>query len=69
MSVSVSNDVWLQHAQWTKTGGIIVVYKNNIFYKQHVSDETWSRVTRDGVPGVMFNGVNDWIYRGMFNFP
>jgi len=63
MSVSVSNDVWLQHAQWTKTGGIIVVYKNNIFYKQHVSDETWSRVTRDGVPGVMFNGVNDWIYR------
>ena len=41
----------------------MLVEKNNIFYQDHVGGET-KRITKDGVPDIVFNGVSDWMYGG-----
>jgi len=52
----------LQYASWSPVGNSVVfVYENDIY---HVSDPAADpvRLTTDGEPGVVFNGVPDWVY-------
>ena len=53
----------LQHVQWTPDNGLLIVHNNDIYHKSQVQDDP-HRVTSDGVPGVVFNGISDWIYKG-----
>ena len=57
-------DTWLQHVTWTPGGGLVIVHNNDIYHQPSPGDRRMVRVTRDGVPGVVFNGALDWIYQG-----
>ena len=59
---------YLQHACWVPgtSAGLILVKQNDIYYKEHPTKENIHRITSDGEPGVVFNGVTDWIYKGDF---
>ena len=59
-----SRGMMFNYATWTRAGGLVMVYNNDIYYKPSV-DAKVERITNDGVPGVVFNGVTDWIYRGI----
>ncbi|XP_067001465.2 venom dipeptidyl peptidase 4 isoform X2 [Anabrus simplex] len=49
---------YLQLAKWAPTGNdLAYVYQNNIYYSS-----MGIRLTSDGVPGVIYNGVPDWVY-------
>ena len=61
-------DTWLQHVFWTPRGGLVIVHQNDIYHQPSPGEKWVVRVTMDGVPGVVFNGVQDWIYKGnIFN--
>ncbi|XP_066974169.1 dipeptidyl peptidase 4 isoform X3 [Macrobrachium rosenbergii] len=51
-------------AQWTPVGsGIVMVDDHyNILYKKTVTEQTVHRITSTGIPGVIYNGVPDWVY-------
>ncbi|XP_039280707.1 venom dipeptidyl peptidase 4-like isoform X2 [Nilaparvata lugens] len=47
----------------TKSNAVIYVFKNDIYYTEPpYSPNTVVRLTLNGVPGVIFNGVCDWAY-------
>lgn len=46
--------------------GFAYVYLNNIYYMSSVQDESPVQVTTDGEDGVIYNGVPDWVYEGIF---
>ncbi|XP_052741619.1 inactive dipeptidyl peptidase 10 isoform X2 [Bicyclus anynana] len=53
----------LQYAEWAPTGsGLVFVYDNDIYYKPKVLKALVCRITSNGVPGVIFNGVPDFLY-------
>ncbi|XP_045455838.1 inactive dipeptidyl peptidase 10 [Melitaea cinxia] len=53
----------LQYAEWTPTGsGLVYVYDNDIYYKPKVLKALVCRITSNGIPGVIFNGVPDFLY-------
>nr|XP_037874086.1 inactive dipeptidyl peptidase 10 isoform X2 [Bombyx mori] len=53
----------LQHAEWSPVGSSLVfVHDNDIYYKPRVLKTLICRITKDGVPGVIFNGVPDFLY-------
>ncbi|KAF7269818.1 hypothetical protein GWI33_017160 [Rhynchophorus ferrugineus] len=54
----------VQLAQFDNTGhGIIYVCDNNIYYLKSIADGALPVViTADGIPGVIYNGVPDWVY-------
>nr|XP_032523806.1 inactive dipeptidyl peptidase 10 isoform X1 [Danaus plexippus plexippus] len=53
----------LQYAEWSPVGsGLVFVYDNDIYYKPKVLKALVCRITSNGVPGVIFNGVPDFLY-------
>ena len=62
----------LTYAAWVPTNdlvhgrgnALVMVYKNDIYYKASAAAELVDRVTTTGQPGVVFNGVPDWLYEG-----
>jgi dipeptidyl-peptidase 4 len=57
----------LQLCKWAPTkNAIAYVRANNIFYKSAADSPTIHKLTTDGVPGKMYNGVPDWVYEGEF---
>ena len=62
-----SHGMMFNYATWTRDGGLIMVHSNDIYYKPYVGGKV-ERLTKDGVPGVVFNGVSDWIYKGITLF-
>lgn len=42
------------------------VQNNDIYYKR-LEDEDPVQLTFDGVKDVIFNGIPDWVYEGMFD--
>ncbi|KAK5646379.1 hypothetical protein RI129_004843 [Pyrocoelia pectoralis] len=58
------NQEHLQYAVWAPKGvGVAYVFRNNIYYVQDLLDITTPRqITTDGVPGIIYNGVPDWVY-------
>ena len=57
-------DPWLQHVAWTPGGGLVLVHSNDVYHQPRPGDASLVRITKDGVPGVVFNGAPDWIYKG-----
>lgn len=55
----------MQHAQFTPEGhSIIMVYNSDIYYRRTSHSYGTYRVTNDAVPGIVYNGVPDWLYEG-----
>ncbi|XP_072948224.1 inactive dipeptidyl peptidase 10 [Epargyreus clarus] len=53
----------LQYAEWAPAGsGLVFVHDNDIYYKPKVLKPLVCRITNTGVPGVIFNGVPDFLY-------
>jgi len=56
---------FLQYACWVpgKSSGLVMVKENDIYYKPHPTSQKTERITFDGIPGEIFNGITDWIYK------
>lgn len=55
----------LQHVVWAPRGNALAfVYRNDIYYKTSALTSHVYRITNTGQPGVVFNGVPDWLYEG-----
>lgn len=66
---NVAEGEQLQLATWAPVGtGLVYVFKNNIYYitaPENVLKP--ERITSDGVEGVIYNGVPDWVYEGLYS--
>ncbi|KAI8433026.1 hypothetical protein MSG28_013896 [Choristoneura fumiferana] len=53
----------LQYAEWSPIGSSLVfVHDNDIYYKPRVLKTLVCRITNNGIPGTIFNGVPDFLY-------
>lgn len=53
----------LQYATWSPDGiGIAFVYENDVYYKPQINKSLVCRITTDGIPDTIFNGIPDWLY-------
>lgn len=41
-----------------------MVYNYDIYYRRGPRSNLAYRVTNDAVPGIVYNGVPDWLYEG-----
>lgn len=56
---------YLHYARFTPhTNAIVLVYNYDIYYCQGARSQFVHRITRDAIPGVIFNGIPDWLYEG-----
>lgn len=56
------------HAEWAPKGhALLLVYEYDVYYKPEPQKNTTYRVTNDGIPGQIYNGVPDWLYEGKRN--
>jgi len=46
------------------SGGVVVVKENDIYYRPYPDKKKVVRVTDTGIPGTIFNGAPDWLYKG-----
>ncbi|XP_037042079.1 inactive dipeptidyl peptidase 10 [Bradysia coprophila] len=54
---------YLHYAQFTPKGhSLIMVYNYDIFYRLGPRTYESYRVTDDAIPGVIYNGIPDWLY-------
>lgn len=54
----------LQHATWLgNTSGLLMISENDIYVRIAPSAAEDVRITDTGVPGVIYNGVPDWLYQ------
>ncbi|KAK3083443.1 hypothetical protein FSP39_022859 [Pinctada imbricata] len=54
-----------QYVDWSPSGhGLVLVQGNNIYYKEDIGDMTTPAIqyTEDGVEGIIYNGIPDWVY-------
>ncbi|XP_043648359.1 uncharacterized protein LOC122616848 isoform X1 [Drosophila teissieri] len=62
---SPQQDEWpyLHYARFTPAGNALVwVQSYDIYYREEVRSASVHRITHDGVPGVVYNGIPDWLY-------
>lgn len=59
---TISNGEEIQVCLWSPTGNSIAFVKNNDVYYINSATTVEKRLTFDGVPGVIYNGVPDWVY-------
>lgn len=53
----------LQYATWSPDGiGIAFVHDNDVYYKPRVNNTLICRITKNGIPGIIHNGIPDWLY-------
>lgn len=53
----------LQYATWSPNSiAISFIHNNDVYYKPKVNETLVCRITKDGIPGVIFNGIPDWLY-------
>lgn len=67
LSPKVDDTEWpyLYHAQFTTEGhSLIMVYNYDIYYRRDPRSYQAYRVTNDAVPGIIYNGIPDWLYEG-----
>ncbi|KAG5683000.1 hypothetical protein PVAND_012312 [Polypedilum vanderplanki] len=60
-----SEEEWpfLLHAQFTPRGhSLVMVYNYDIYYKTGPKSAQSYRITKNGLPGIIYNGVPDWLY-------
>lgn len=66
LSTEPNNMDWpfLQYAKFTTDGHSIILIQNyDIYYRRGPTEKVF-RVTFDAIPGVVQNGIPDWLYRG-----
>ncbi|XP_041374304.1 dipeptidyl peptidase 4-like isoform X3 [Gigantopelta aegis] len=54
-----------QYVEWSPRHGhsLVIVQDNNIYYKANVEDDqNPTPLTHTGMPGIIYNGIPDWIY-------
>lgn len=62
----IENKNHTQYAQWASVGhSLVYVYLNNLYYLEEPSGDA-KPLTVDGVPGIIYNGVPDWVYEGKY---
>ncbi len=55
------------YAEWAPRGhALVLVYEYDIYYKSEPRANTTYRVTRDAIPGQIYNGIPDWLYEGRY---
>ena len=60
----------LQYASFVgEEKGLVMVKDNDIYYKPLSGAEKVERLIRDGISGVIYNGVTDRIYKGWNSYP
>uniref|UniRef100_A0A182F2S2 Dipeptidylpeptidase IV N-terminal domain-containing protein n=1 Tax=Anopheles albimanus TaxID=7167 RepID=A0A182F2S2_ANOAL len=65
LAVKAEDDEWpfLLHAEFTPKGqAIVLVYKYDIYYKPSARAPQTYRLTKNAIPGIVYNGVPDWLY-------
>lgn len=57
-------------AQWAPTGSAIafVLHDTHDIYYKPTAESPAYRITNTGIPGVIYNGVPDWVNEGKFFF-
>lgn len=56
---------YLLLAQWTPRGhGVVMVQDYDIYYITGPMSNTGYRVTNTAIPGILSNGLPDWLYEG-----
>lgn len=59
---------YLLLAEWAPRGhGLIMVQDYDVYYRKSPTSHTGYRITNTAVPGVVSNGVPDWLYEGIDN--
>ncbi|CRK90577.1 CLUMA_CG004279, isoform A [Clunio marinus] len=59
----IANGDEIQTAFFSPTGnGIAYIQDNNVYYLTTDALEVTQTITNDGVPGIIYNGVPDWVY-------
>lgn len=64
-----SEEEWpfLLYAQFTPRGhSLVMVYNYDIYYKTGPKSAQSYRITKTAIPGIIYNGVPDWLYEGWF---
>jgi len=67
---SPHQDEWpyLHYARFTPAGNALVwVQSYDIYYREEVRSASVHRITHDAVPGVVYNGIPDWLYEGKWH--
>ena len=55
----------MQHAEWLgNSTTLIIITENDIYLRQSPADEEDIRLTHTGIPGLIYNGITDWLYQG-----
>ncbi|XP_063236972.1 inactive dipeptidyl peptidase 10 [Bacillus rossius redtenbacheri] len=55
---------WLQHVTWLgNTTALLLVAENDIYLRQSPAGAQDFRLTDTGRPGVVYNGIADWLYQ------
>lgn len=58
---------YLHYAQFTPKGhSLVMVYNYDIYYRLGPRTYQSYRVTEDAIPGIIYNGIPDWLYEGKF---
>ena len=57
---------YLQYVVWVpgKSSSLLIIKENDIFFKSTPTNQEIVRITADGEKGTIFNGINDWNYKG-----
>lgn len=64
---SIAQNQRMQYAEWLgNTTSLVIVHENDIYFRQSPSDDNDVRLTHTGVPGLIYNGVTDFLYQGEF---
>ncbi|XP_037959128.1 prolyl endopeptidase FAP [Teleopsis dalmanni] len=65
LKIDANDEEWpyLHYATFAPTGNaFVLVYNYDTYYSQGPRTNHVYRVTRDAVPGVVYNGIPDWLY-------
>lgn len=56
----------LQSAEWIGNTNNIILVENNDIYVKYETNHQEVRITETGIPGIIYNGVPDWLYQGTY---
>ncbi|XP_052898293.1 venom dipeptidyl peptidase 4 [Anopheles moucheti] len=65
LTLTANSEEWpfLLHAEFTPKGqAIVLVFNYDIYYRPSARTGQAHRLTRNAIPGIVYNGVPDWLY-------